>query len=364
MERVWERGSTPARAVLDDVNADPSHCPAGVHDDPDRPAPARGQGPPDARRGVRADIYTPCDRPRRLPARARRRRGGRRDRRRRARARPVRLPRRGADRAARGTAEARRGVTGPGGRARREAALGGALVTTAVLVMVVVAIDAVRWHLPALLAGGHPPTDVHALALLVRLAVRSSSSGAPGAAATPVQRPAAAAAAARGALAARDAGRPVAVVGGTEPRAYCAGLVRPRVCVSESALARLSPEELRAVVERRPGTCGATTRSGSRRAGRRDGFGVRRGDGAPRRSRSPRRRAAAVSALDTSARARRRRCALATGRPERVEQAVAARGRRPRRARSAVGRRRSPRSRWLRARCCTYLGSTRGEHPR
>jgi len=143
-------------------------------------------------------------------------------------------------------------MTGTQAVRRREAALT-ALVTTAVLVMVVVAVDAVRWHLPALLAGGHPPPDAHALALLVLLAVQV----------VVVWR------AGRSLLRLRSAqrrlrrlpergrrtvaGRPVTVVGGTEPRAYCAGLVRPRVCVSESALARLSPEELRAVVEHEAG---------------------------------------------------------------------------------------------------------------
>jgi Peptidase family M48 len=41
----------------------------------------------------------------------------------------------------------------------------------------------------------------------------------------------------------------VAVVGGSEPRAFCAGLLRPRVCVTEVAVARLAPDQLRAVVE-------------------------------------------------------------------------------------------------------------------
>jgi hypothetical protein len=51
-------------------------------------------------------------------------------------------------------------------------------------------------------------------------------------------------------LAERDvAGRRVVVVAGARPLAFCAGLVRPRVFVSEGALECLSEDELAAVVE-------------------------------------------------------------------------------------------------------------------
>jgi Zn-dependent protease with chaperone function len=131
---------------------------------------------------------------------------------------------------------------------RLELALAG-LVATAALLMLVVTVDAVRFHIPALLGGDHAELDAHTLALALLLAVegvvlwRGARSLARQAAA--LRRLARLPARGR-----RTIGRhELTVVAGTQPRAFCAGLLRPRVCVTEVALARLGPAELRAVVE-------------------------------------------------------------------------------------------------------------------
>jgi len=60
MERVWERGSTPARAVLDDVNADPSHAPRAYTTILTILRRLEVKGLLTRERGVRSDIYTPA----------------------------------------------------------------------------------------------------------------------------------------------------------------------------------------------------------------------------------------------------------------------------------------------------------------
>jgi Zn-dependent protease with chaperone function len=131
---------------------------------------------------------------------------------------------------------------------RLELALAG-LVATAALLMLVVTVDAVRFHIPALLGGEHAALDAHTLALAFLLAVegvvlwRGGRSLARQAAA--LRRLARLPTRERRTIAGHD----VTVVAGTQPRAFCAGLLRPRVCVTEVALARLAPAELRAVVE-------------------------------------------------------------------------------------------------------------------
>jgi Zn-dependent protease with chaperone function len=131
---------------------------------------------------------------------------------------------------------------------RLELALAG-LVATAALLMLVVSVDAVRFHLPALLGGEHASLDAHTLALAVLVAVEGVVLWRAGR--SLVRHGAALRRLAR--LPARGwqtvGERSVTVVGGTQPRAFCAGLLRPRVCVTEAALARLAPDELRAVVE-------------------------------------------------------------------------------------------------------------------
>jgi len=131
---------------------------------------------------------------------------------------------------------------------RLELALAG-IVATAALLMLVVTVDAVRFHLPRLLGGAGERLDAHSLALALLLAVelivvwRAGRSLARQATAQRRLR--------RLPVRARRTigGHPVTVVGGARPRAFCAGLLRPRVCVTEAAMTRLSPAELRAVVE-------------------------------------------------------------------------------------------------------------------
>ena len=131
---------------------------------------------------------------------------------------------------------------------RLELALAG-LVATAALLMLIVSVDAFHYHLPALVGRPHEPLDVHSvvlgLLLVVELVVlwRAGRS---------LFRQAAAQRRLRR-LPVRAwrtiGGHRVAVAGGARPRAFCAGLLRPRVCVTEAAMTRLSPAELRAVVE-------------------------------------------------------------------------------------------------------------------
>jgi Zn-dependent protease with chaperone function len=139
-------------------------------------------------------------------------------------------------------------MIGAGAVRRLELALAG-LVATAALLMLVVTVDAVRFHVPALLSGEHAELDAHTLALALLLAVEGvvlwRVKGSLGRQVAALRRLAQ--------LPARGchiiAGHPVTVVGGTQPRAFCAGLLSPRVCVTEVALTRLAPDELRAVVE-------------------------------------------------------------------------------------------------------------------
>jgi Zn-dependent protease with chaperone function len=131
---------------------------------------------------------------------------------------------------------------------RLERALAG-LVATAALLMLVVTVDAVRFHLPALLGGEHAALDAHTLALAFLLAVEGVVVWRAGR--SLARQVAAQRRLARVPVRARRAvgGHVVSVVGGSQPRAFCAGLLRPRVCVTEAALERLAPAELRAVVE-------------------------------------------------------------------------------------------------------------------
>jgi Peptidase family M48 len=131
---------------------------------------------------------------------------------------------------------------------RRELALAG-LVATAALLMLVVTVDAVRFHLPALFGDERASLDAHMLALVLLLAVEGVVVWRAGRSLG--RQLAAQRRLARLPVRARRAigGHAVAVVGGSQPRAFCAGLLRPRVCVTEVALARLAPAELRAVVE-------------------------------------------------------------------------------------------------------------------
>ena len=124
---------------------------------------------------------------------------------------------------------------------------------TAFLLALVFAVDAVRFHHEALVGAiaDLPHGEVHVRGmLLVALALfdlfaLSRAAGSIGRGVSAHRR-------VLGAMpvVARlpVAGRTVWVVPGDEPRSFCAGLLRPRVYVSEGALAKLGPRALTAVV--------------------------------------------------------------------------------------------------------------------
>ena len=123
------------------------------------------------------------------------------------------------------------------------------LAASAVLVAVIVALDVVRFHLPALVAGRHAPPGHHDLALAVLAAADALVLWRLGPALwrqARLQR-----ALRRIPVLGRRAigGHVVQVVRDGRPLAYCAGLLRPRVFVSDAAVAVLGESELRAVVE-------------------------------------------------------------------------------------------------------------------
>ena len=123
------------------------------------------------------------------------------------------------------------------------------LAGSATLIALIVALDVLRFHLPALLAGSHAPPGHHdvalaALALADALVVWRLGPS--------LWRQARAQRRLRAlpVLARRTvAGHSVTVVRDRRPLAFCAGLLRPALYVSDTALARLGEPELRAVIE-------------------------------------------------------------------------------------------------------------------
>jgi hypothetical protein len=123
------------------------------------------------------------------------------------------------------------------------------LAGSTALVALIVALDVVRFHLPALLAGSHAPPGHHdvalaALALADALVVWRLGPS--------LWRQARVRRRLRGlpVLGRREiGGHAVTVVRDRRPLAFCAGLARPAVYVSDAALARLGEGELRAVIE-------------------------------------------------------------------------------------------------------------------
>jgi Peptidase family M48 len=123
------------------------------------------------------------------------------------------------------------------------------LAGSTALVALIVAVDVLRFHLPALLAGSHAPPGHHdvalaALALADALVVWRLGPS--------LWRQARAQRRLRRlpVLERREvAGHAVSVVRDGRPLAFCAGLLRPGLYVSDSALARLRGPELRAVIE-------------------------------------------------------------------------------------------------------------------
>ena len=123
------------------------------------------------------------------------------------------------------------------------------LAGSTALIALIVALDVLRFHLPALLAGRHAPPGHHDVALLAlalgdALVVwRLGPSLWRQARAQRVLRR-------LPVLDRREvAGHAVTVVRDRRPLAFCAGLLRPALYVSDAALARLGEPELRAVVE-------------------------------------------------------------------------------------------------------------------
>ena len=123
------------------------------------------------------------------------------------------------------------------------------LAASAVLVAVIVALDALRFHLPILLAGTHPAPGGHELALALLAALDALVLWRLGPSLRRQVRlhrrlrelPV---------LARRElAGHPVSVVRDSRPLAFCTGLLRPQLYVSSGAVAALGEGELRAVVE-------------------------------------------------------------------------------------------------------------------
>jgi Zn-dependent protease with chaperone function len=123
------------------------------------------------------------------------------------------------------------------------------LAASTALVALIVAVDVVRFHLPALLAGSHAPPGHHDVALAALALADALVLGRLG---PSLWRQARAQRRLRRVpvLGRREiAGHGVSVVRDARPLAFCAGLLRPLLYVSDSALARLGEPELRAVVE-------------------------------------------------------------------------------------------------------------------
>ncbi len=121
-------------------------------------------------------------------------------------------------------------------------------VACALLLLLVVTLDAVRFHLPELLHGRPPRLDAHGITLVVMLLIEAAVLWRAG-------RAFAGHARLQGRLlrlpvgrVARVAGADVLVVPGTRPLALCAGFIRPRIFVTEGAILTLADGELEAVV--------------------------------------------------------------------------------------------------------------------
>jgi hypothetical protein len=123
------------------------------------------------------------------------------------------------------------------------------LAGSAALVALIVAVDVVRFHLPALLAGSHAPPGHHDVALAALAVADALVVWRLG---PSLWRQARAQRRLRGlpVLGRREiGGHAVTVVRDRRPLAFCAGLARPAVYLSDAALARLGEGELRAVIE-------------------------------------------------------------------------------------------------------------------
>jgi Zn-dependent protease with chaperone function len=141
----------------------------------------------------------------------------------------------------------RRRMTARAAVRRSELALA-ALAITALLLAAIVTLDALRFHVPAIAAGNHSPLDVHTAGLALLLVVQAVV----GVRAWRSLRPQAALARRLRALPViecRTVGsHEVRVVADPRPLAFCAAHLRPAAYVTDAALARLTPDQLAAVV--------------------------------------------------------------------------------------------------------------------
>lgn len=131
---------------------------------------------------------------------------------------------------------------------RAELALA-ALAATAATLAAIVLLDAVRFHVPHLIMGEHPPVDRHTVALSLLALVQALVAWR---ALRSLRRQLAVERRLRAlpVVERRRVGRHVAaIVADPRPVAFCAGLRRPGVFVTSGALARLGGDELLAVVE-------------------------------------------------------------------------------------------------------------------
>ena len=131
---------------------------------------------------------------------------------------------------------------------RRQEAVLIAAVVSVVLALLVITLDAARFHVAPMLTGGHSRLDTHTLMLVVLLAIEAPVLWG---CARACQRQA------RlrkqlGALVPIDQvafdGIVVDVVPGPRAMAFCAGLLRPRICITDAALDELDADQLRAVL--------------------------------------------------------------------------------------------------------------------
>jgi Zn-dependent protease with chaperone function len=123
------------------------------------------------------------------------------------------------------------------------------LAGSTALIALIVALDVLRFHLPALLAGSHAPPGHHDVALAALALVDGLVLWRLG---PSLWRQARAQRRLRAlpVMGRREVGgHAVVVVRDRRPLAFCAGLLRPALYVSDAALARLGEPELRAVIE-------------------------------------------------------------------------------------------------------------------
>jgi Zn-dependent protease with chaperone function len=123
------------------------------------------------------------------------------------------------------------------------------LAGSTALIALIVAVDVLRFHLPALLAGSHAPPGHHDVALAALALADALVLWRLGPSLVRQTRAQRRLRRLPGVERREIAGHAVTVVRDRRPLAFCAGLLRPELFVSDTALARLREPELRAVIE-------------------------------------------------------------------------------------------------------------------